>query len=45
MVTAEPAVELDGLGVRFGGRPILSNLHASVTGRAIGRRPRDRRAF
>ena len=32
----EPVIELDGLEVRFGGRPILKNLTASLTGRSIG---------
>jgi len=32
----EPVVELDGLEVRFGGRPILKKLSASLTGRSIG---------
>jgi ABC-2 type transport system ATP-binding protein len=30
------AVELDGLGVRFGTRPILKELKASLSGRALG---------
>ncbi len=29
-------IELKGLGVRFGGRPILKNLTGSLSGRAIG---------
>ncbi len=29
-------IELDGLGVRFGGRPILKQLQGSLAGRAIG---------
>ena len=32
----EPVIELDGLEVRFGGRPILKQLKASLTGRSIG---------
>ena len=31
-----PIIELQGLEVRFGGRPILNGLHASLTGRCIG---------
>jgi ABC-2 type transport system ATP-binding protein len=31
-----PIVELDGLEVRFGGRSVLKQLRASLTGRAIG---------
>ncbi|HEY1242844.1 MAG TPA: ABC transporter ATP-binding protein [Bryobacteraceae bacterium] len=31
-----PVIELDSLDVRFGGRPILKQLTASLTGRAIG---------
>jgi ABC-2 type transport system ATP-binding protein len=31
-----PVVELQGLEVRFGGRPILKGLNASLTGRCIG---------
>jgi ABC-2 type transport system ATP-binding protein len=31
-----PVIELDGLEVRFGGRPILNKLKASVSGRSIG---------
>ncbi len=31
-----PVIELDGLGVSFGTRPILQDLRASVSGRAIG---------
>ena len=30
------SIELDGLGVRFGGRPILQGLTARLSGRAIG---------
>jgi ABC-2 type transport system ATP-binding protein len=33
---AEPVIELEGLSVRLGGRPILSDLTASLGGRAIG---------
>ena len=32
----EPVIELDHLEVRFGGRPILKGLKASLTGRSIG---------
>jgi ABC-2 type transport system ATP-binding protein len=32
----DPLIELDGLEVRFGGRPILKKLKASLSGRAIG---------
>ncbi len=32
----DPVIELDALEVRFGGRPILKRLNASLTGRAIG---------
>jgi ABC-2 type transport system ATP-binding protein len=32
----QPAIELDSLEVRFGGRPILKKLEASLDGRAIG---------
>jgi ABC-2 type transport system ATP-binding protein len=31
-----PVIELDALEVRFGGRPILKKLKASLTGRSIG---------
>jgi ABC-2 type transport system ATP-binding protein len=31
-----PVIELDGLEVRFAGRPILKGLKASLTGRSIG---------
>jgi ABC-2 type transport system ATP-binding protein len=31
-----PVIELDGLEVRFGGRPILKRLTATLTGRSIG---------
>jgi ABC-2 type transport system ATP-binding protein len=34
--TPPPAIELDGLSVALGGRPILTDLRASLTGRAIG---------
>ncbi|MFN7961833.1 MAG: ABC transporter ATP-binding protein [Thermoanaerobaculia bacterium] len=33
---ATPVIELDGLEVRLGGRPILKGLSAAVSGRAIG---------
>jgi ABC-2 type transport system ATP-binding protein len=32
----DPVIELDGLEVRFGNRPILKKLKASLTGRSIG---------
>ena len=32
----DPVIELDGLEVRFGNRPILKNLKAKLTGRSIG---------
>jgi len=32
----ESVIDLDGLEVRFGGRPILKGLRASLTGRSIG---------
>src|SRR6516165_7603724 len=32
----DPVIELNGLEVRFGGRPILKKLNASLTGRSIG---------
>jgi len=35
-MTAPGAIELQGLGVRFGGRPILQDLTARLSGRAIG---------
>jgi len=35
-VTTPPVVELDGLEVRLGGRPILQGLTGSLSGRAIG---------
>ena len=35
-MTSFPTIELQGLGVRFGGRPILQELTASLKGRAIG---------
>ncbi len=35
-MTVSGAIELSGLGVRFGGRPILRGLTARLTGRAIG---------
>ena len=31
-----PVIDLDGLGVEFGGRPILTDLRGSLRGRAIG---------
>jgi ABC-2 type transport system ATP-binding protein len=36
VTAASPAIELDGLTVKLGGRPILIDLHASLGGRAIG---------
>jgi len=33
---SEPVIELDGLSVRLGGRPILSDLSVKLGGRAIG---------
>ena len=35
-MTAPGSIELQGLGVRFGGRPILHELTARLSGRAIG---------
>jgi len=35
-MTLSSGIELAGLGVRFGGRPILQSLTARLTGRAIG---------
>ncbi|HZN54040.1 MAG TPA: ABC transporter ATP-binding protein [Candidatus Polarisedimenticolaceae bacterium] len=35
-MTGAGSIELRGLGVRFGGRPILQDLTATLTGRAIG---------
>jgi ABC-2 type transport system ATP-binding protein len=35
-LTSVPAIELDGLSVELGGRPILTDLRASLGGRAIG---------
>ena len=35
-MTASGTIELQGLGVRFGGRPILQDLTARLTGRSIG---------
>jgi ABC-2 type transport system ATP-binding protein len=35
-MTTAPVIELEGLGVRFGGRPILHDLTVRLTGRAIG---------
>jgi ABC-2 type transport system ATP-binding protein len=34
--TPEPVIELEGLSVRLGGRPVLHDLNASLGGRAIG---------
>src|SRR2546425_12687883 len=31
-----PVIDLDGLSVRFGGRPILQDLRGKLRGRAIG---------
>src|SRR5215471_13782414 len=36
MSTGEPLIDLDGLEVKFGGRPILKNLKVELRGRAIG---------
>jgi ABC-2 type transport system ATP-binding protein len=36
MSTGEPLIDLDGLEVKFGGRPILKNLNVELRGRAIG---------
>jgi ABC-2 type transport system ATP-binding protein len=36
MSTADPLIDLDGLEVKFGGRPILKNLNVELRGRAIG---------
>src|SRR5215467_10309142 len=36
MSTGEPLIDLDGLEVKFGGRPILKNLKVDLRGRAIG---------
>jgi ABC-2 type transport system ATP-binding protein len=33
---SQPVIELQGLEVKFGGRPILKGLNASLTGRCIG---------
>jgi ABC-2 type transport system ATP-binding protein len=35
-LTPTPVIELDGLSVQFGGRPILKDLRAQLRGRAIG---------
>jgi ABC-2 type transport system ATP-binding protein len=35
-MTPQPLIELQGLSVRFGGRPILTDLAASLSGRCIG---------
>ena len=32
----DPVIELDGLEVRFGGRPVLKKLKATLTGRSVG---------
>src|SRR5579872_1639667 len=32
----DPVIELDGLEVRFGNRPILKKLTAALTGRSVG---------
>src|SRR5262247_3542116 len=36
LVPAAPVIELDGLSVTFGGRPILRELRGELRGRAIG---------
>ena len=36
LVPAAPVIELDGLSVTFGGRPILKDLRRELRGRAIG---------
>jgi len=36
MNPSQPVIELQGLEVKFGGRPILKGLNASLTGRCIG---------
>jgi ABC-2 type transport system ATP-binding protein len=36
MNQSQPIIELQGLEVRFGGRPILQGLNASLSGRCIG---------
>ena len=36
MNPSQPVIELQGLEVKFGGRPILKGLSASLTGRCIG---------
>ena len=36
MNTGDPLIDLDGLEVKFGGRPILKNLNVELRGRAIG---------
>jgi ABC-2 type transport system ATP-binding protein len=36
MSTGDPLIDLDGLEVKFGGRPILKNLNVELRGRAIG---------
>ncbi len=35
-VEMQPVIDLDGLEVRFGGRPILRELEGSLSGRAVG---------
>src|SRR3989442_7616658 len=35
-VTTSPIIDLDGLSVRFGRRPILQDLRGQLRGRAIG---------
>jgi ABC-2 type transport system ATP-binding protein len=35
-LSPEPVIELDGLSVRLGGRPVLHSLTGALTGRAIG---------
>jgi ABC-2 type transport system ATP-binding protein len=36
LVPSTPVIDLDGLGVTFGGRPILKDLRCDLRGRAIG---------
>ena len=36
LVPTAPVIELDGLSVTFGGRPILKDLRRELRGRAIG---------
>ncbi len=36
LVPSAPVIDLDGLSVTFGGRPILKDLRRQLRGRAIG---------